>query len=231
MNNIVTKEVEVNSRKSIAKKYKSLYKHTKKVKVEHLTPSSHIEVEVKCPICLKVYKLEYRRAKTFNICRSCYEKDIGNTTIGYWFVTNEKKVTNGQIYYRCICNCGIEKYVAKQSLVSGVSKSCGCFRNEKSKQRILDYNNKRGIPYTGTKTNWYTNNKWVLLRKNLIKNECEKCKSTEDLVLHHIYCARYFPAFRYKEDNLITLCRKCHQKYHAVVNISHPYIFENWLTI
>ena len=39
--------------------------------------------------------------------------------------------------YRCICDCGNEKTIIGESLVSGNTSSCGCVRKEKTKEKNL----------------------------------------------------------------------------------------------
>ncbi len=40
--------------------------------------------------------------------------------------------TDGRRLWRCRCDCGIEKIIYPNSLISGRSKSCGCYRSEVS---------------------------------------------------------------------------------------------------
>lgn len=37
---------------------------------------------------------------------------------------------NGQFYWLCRCDCGVEKHVGSYKLRRGISKSCGCWRDE-----------------------------------------------------------------------------------------------------
>lgn len=39
-----------------------------------------------------------------------------------------------QLYYLCVCNCGKEIVTLGHSLLSGVTKSCGCYHKEQSKK-------------------------------------------------------------------------------------------------
>jgi hypothetical protein len=40
---------------------------------------------------------------------------------------------HGKSKWKCRCDCGVEKIVRRNNLVSGSTKSCGCLRNEKLK--------------------------------------------------------------------------------------------------
>ena len=223
--------ININSKKSIDPQYKHLYKSgVKRCKIQHLSKNSHIKVPVICSKCGKTYEKEYRHVygKEF-ICRSCFAPDIKNKVYGYWTILNEPhQYRNNQIYLKCRCKCGTERYVQKQSIIQGKSLSCGCYRTEKSKERIELYNKKLGRD-NQNKVHWYNQFKWRNTRKKFIKDKCVNCGTDENLVLHHIYCARYYPNLRYTEENLITLCEKCHMKYHSMTNISHLYLFEEWL--
>ena len=51
----------------------------------------------------------------------CLESEIYENTTG-----GEKH----RYYYRCICECGCQKVVRRESLILGLSKSCGCSRRK-----------------------------------------------------------------------------------------------------
>lgn len=40
------------------------------------------------------------------------------------------------IYFKCVCDCGIEKTVEKNALVTGRTKSCGCLNKELTSKRF-----------------------------------------------------------------------------------------------
>ena len=46
-------------------------------------------------------------------------------------------------YWRCLCDCGKEKPVEGGHLKSGHTKSCGCYRSEKPKERRIDLTGQR----------------------------------------------------------------------------------------
>ena len=60
-------------------------------------------------------------------------KDYFGTKIGRW--TLVKKIDDGyrSARYLCRCECGTEKVLQYQTLSSGKSKSCGCYRSEIAK--------------------------------------------------------------------------------------------------
>jgi len=76
------------------------------------------------------------------------------------------------LYHHCICDCGKDLFVRKQSLKGGNTKSCGCYKNEHSK--LIGRKNRKG-KYTGKATINY------LLRK--YKYNASKRKITFDLCM------------------------------------------------
>lgn len=49
---------------------------------------------------------------------------------GRWLVKGPQENRRHRPHHYCVCDCGKEKFVAKSSLVSGNSVSCGCHRRE-----------------------------------------------------------------------------------------------------
>ena len=45
-------------------------------------------------------------------------------------LAEDKRDSNGNIYYRCLCDCGKEKVIAGRSLRFGSTKSCGCYNHD-----------------------------------------------------------------------------------------------------
>ena len=43
---------------------------------------------------------------------------------------------NGKKYFECRCACGTVRTVKAQSVISGRSKSCGCYKAERAKEEI-----------------------------------------------------------------------------------------------
>lgn len=76
------------------------------------------------PVRNKRRKAERRKKKT----------DIIGQKFARWTVLKEVKERNGERYYLCRCDCGTEKEVRRNSLVTGNSKSCGCLRKERMKE-------------------------------------------------------------------------------------------------
>lgn len=62
---------------------------------------------------------------------------------GRWVVLERTEDKSKVSYYRCKCDCGNEKDVAKGSLIKGKSKSCGCLNKELLKERVIDITGNR----------------------------------------------------------------------------------------
>ena len=62
-----------------------------------------------------------------NLTRTISSGDI----FGDWTIIGFSGTKNTQAYYQVVCACGVKKEVARNSLVKGRSKSCGCKRSER----------------------------------------------------------------------------------------------------
>ena len=68
----------------------------------------------------------------------------------------------------------------------------------------------------------YKTYRWQKLRKEILikyNNECQLCKKQGKVskgdVVHHIKDSEEYPELMYDADNLICLCRTCHEKLHG----------------
>lgn len=92
-------------------------------------------------------------------------EDLTSRTYGRLLVTGiNKRDCYGKIYYDCICECGNRTIVNSNDLKSGHTKSCGCLRNELSKE----IHTKHGLSYSRIRAIW----------RNMIRRcECENDRS------------------------------------------------------
>lgn len=65
------------------------------------------------------------RAHNFN--------DLSGQRFGRLKATDFDGTRNGKSWWRCSCDCGSEKVVAYQHLVSGLVRSCGCLRRDSAR--------------------------------------------------------------------------------------------------
>ena len=45
-------------------------------------------------------------------------------------ISEDKRDSQGIIYYKCLCDCGKEKIIKGTSLRAGVTRSCGCYNHD-----------------------------------------------------------------------------------------------------
>jgi len=57
-------------------------------------------------------------------------KDISGNKYGRLKVISFSHTKNGRSFYNCICDCGKECIIARDALVDGRTKSCGCYSSE-----------------------------------------------------------------------------------------------------
>lgn len=63
-------------------------------------------------------------------------KDITNKKYGRLTVEGLDHINEkGASYWKCRCECGTTKIIAKSNLISGGNKSCGCLNRENLKKR------------------------------------------------------------------------------------------------
>ena len=67
--------------------------------------------------------------------------DIIGHRFGRWTVIKKVENKNGRdAKFLCLCDCGTEKEVLGKNLRNGRSKSCGCFKNEKTSEFMKEWN-------------------------------------------------------------------------------------------
>jgi len=107
------------------------------------------------------------------------------------------------VVWRCLCDCGRVKLVRGNSLVSGLTTSCGCLAKEKASERMTDDGNPM---WRGDGASLGSLHSWVRKRKPKT-TLCEICGETKPQDLSNI-------SQEYKRDinDYQWVCRKCHMK-------------------
>ncbi len=125
------------------------------------------------------------------------------------------KLTNktGASRWLCKCDCGKEIILKGSYLISGDTKSCGCFKKEKmSGENNLKW--RGGITPENVKIRHSI--EYRLWRESVFARDnwtCQKCGQRGwNLYAHHIKSFADFPELRFSIDNGVTLCMKCHEK-------------------
>lgn len=116
-------------------------------------------------------------------------EDLLNQRFGRWLVLGRAPNRNKTMtYWNCQCDCGAKKEVRTQSLISGKSESCGCLKDEISKQRLINTPITARLPKGEAALNTIINSykqsaksrnlKWCLTReqvKDITKQNCYYC--------------------------------------------------------
>lgn len=59
--------------------------------------------------------------------------------------------------------------------------------------------------------------RWAVIRERALARDgykCVVCSSPHNLEGHHLDGWKWFPNRRFAVDNIVTLCRKCHKRFH-----------------
>lgn len=65
-------------------------------------------------------------------------QDLTGQRFSRWLVISYAGQRGPHHYWHCVCDCGTEKAVAKNSLTAKKSHSCGCFSTERKKDKLID---------------------------------------------------------------------------------------------
>jgi len=120
---------------------------------------------------------------------------------------------NGQTYWECECECGGKITTRRNRLISGASKSCGCFNKERASIWLKKYASSdkhigKGNPqWKGGDTSVGSIHQW--LYRHFKKDRCETCGSNKNLD----WALKKLKKYEHKRENFHVLCRSCHLKY------------------
>jgi len=142
-------------------------------------------------------------------------------------VSLSNKKLKGRIYWECLCDCGTTKCISRESLDSGRSNSCGCFRREDSLAKMLVM---RPLQVGPNNPAWNPNltdedrvdrrsllpiKEWAKEVKKRGEFTCQVCgKPHGNLNSHHLDSYRAHPERRLDPTNGVTLCVTCHKELH-----------------
>jgi hypothetical protein len=80
--------------------------------------------------------------------------DITGKRFGRLLVIKISKRANRCQWWLCKCNCGNEKIIAKGSILSGLTQSCGCLQKERSSLNMRKVASKHGMSLTRFYSIW-----------------------------------------------------------------------------
>jgi len=177
---------------------------------------------------LSAVELQENRKKGTKSC-GCLQKEIvsnrfGKKLEGQKFgrltVIKRSDICGKRRRWVCLCDCGNETIVTTHELTSGHTRSCTCLQKEKARKHATELakiqKKEKHPSWKGGFNSSYDRVIWSdRFRSKIRKRDkfsCQICgKERIGLDIHHIdentqNC---------KEDNLITLCRKCHRNVHT----------------
>lgn len=117
----------------------------------------------------------------------------------------------------CKCECGNEKEIVYNNIKRGRIVSCGCYRLERVHETL--YNPLLTEEQRKKRRKELGDCSVVKWRKKVFDRDNYTCQNCLDntggnLVAHHLYSYADNELVRYDIDNGITLCEKCHKKFH-----------------
>lgn len=121
-----------------------------------------------------------------------------------------------KILWRCICDCGNVTYLSKNSLNSGTTISCGCYRID----QISGANNPNWNPNLSDEErienrDYKEYRDWRLAVFERDKYNCLVCDGgSGQLNVHHIFSHNKYVSLRLCVPNGVTLCETCHTSFH-----------------
>ncbi len=98
--------------------------------------------------------------------------DYVGQRFGRWHIIGVAPKHGKSNYVLCRCACGTEKEVCLSNLLSGKSKSCGCFRKEDTKSRLSQINTKHGHTWKGGNSSTYGT--WRAMRRRCLERSHHK---------------------------------------------------------
>jgi hypothetical protein len=206
-------------------------------------PSS-TRLTYRCESCCDEFETNfatYKRSE-YDLCQQCTVKekarnnfnDYTNKKVGLLTIT--KKVSErymGRVQWYCKCECGNNVIKTSKYLNKSPKPSCGCYQIKKATDRLVEGNKIRcgdkhplwnpDLSESERKKRENNTGKIIKLRKDVYCRDnytCYICSGKGvKLNAHHIIPWSISIEGRYDINNLITLCEKCHKKYHRTYKI------------
>lgn len=199
----------------------------KKKLISDLSKSSTHKIKVQCPECngIRLTLLRVIERKNNHKCHKCTLKENRkpikpDSRFGKLIVKGESERSGHSI---CQCDCGNISESNNYSLRIGGTNSCGClkFNNFDNIERAVGENHgnwKGGI--SGQRQKLMSTKVYKTWRTEIYERDnytCQKCKQVGyKLRAHHIESYAEHENKRCDVDNGVTLCDKCHLKFHKI---------------
>lgn len=137
-------------------------------------------------------------------------------------VTRFSHRAHKRIFWECRCVCGGICYVATNSLLSGHTRSCGCFGKEQCRKACIKHGLSNTIEYRRLTLrirrerekhvrSYWTHEMEMLLKQ--VQPCCILCGSVNRLCVDHVMPLSKGGSLR--PGNVVRLCRSCNAKKHA----------------
>lgn len=128
-------------------------------------------------------------------------------------LSREGTDSTGKTTWKSQCSCGEFSIATGLNLKKGITKSCGCLRHRKGelnpKYKPISLEVKKERKRAGAQFRHWRQS--VLTRCPV----CTRCGSETNLHVHHLKGSHEYPESRFDPLNGITLCEKCHIKFHV----------------
>lgn len=197
------------------------------VKVCDLSPYSQYKVLVRCPDCGQIREKSFQHIITTQstLCADCAHGRLADDLRGQEFdrwtaIESHGNSSGGGVLWKCVCTCGNTGIVAAADLKRGKSRSCGCLTQEyydslTERKGPKHPNWKAGLSDEERKERHSRIQGLVRERMGKDKHTCQVCdRKSERMATHHLYDWTSYPQKRERIDNMITLCRQCHEAFH-----------------
>lgn len=128
------------------------------------------------------------------------------------FILLETEYKNSKTPMSCICRCGETTLKTYDSIREGqLCVACGYeYRSHPFYNPDISEEDRellRRIPEYSA---------WVRSVKERDGHTCKICRSTHEIVAHHIFSYNKYPELRTDVKNGVTLCSKCHVEFHSL---------------
>lgn len=140
---------------------------------------------------------------------------------GRWVVIQEDESRGHPYHYICRCDCGTVRSVNRCSLVTGSSKSCGCYHKEVAAHHARTYFTKHGkckdpayIRFL-KRRRYHADREWTHEMDQLLfelQPSCVICESTSRLEVDHVVPS--IKGGKLEPGNVVVLCRSCNSSKH-----------------
>ncbi len=155
------------------------------------------------------------------------KKDLTGSVFGRLTVLEEssKRSNSGDLFWRCLCECGTETLVSTNSLKRKVTTSCGCFAREVAKKLAQERVGAKNHSWNPNLTqedrergrNFPEYTAWRLQVWKRDGFRCQACfRRGGTIVAHHIKNYSTNKELRVDVNNGCTLCAECHTLFHRI---------------